>query len=765
MSIAMATTPTRDPRELQRRRARAARRRREEQKRRRVRAVVAVTGTLLALGGAYGFLKVRQSGGLKQTAKGILKSVSGPAAIQATERADEPLVVFRDALGEGWDDWSWATHDKASVAMAARGTIGVQMTLKGSDGIYFHHNPLTADGYGALEFLFKGTASTVMATLFDENNKPRRQLTLTTYLVHATGLKPGWQQVRIPLKAFGIGGGDKISGVVLQCATPTASGTVGFDEILLTPDTSLPAPATELTIPVSVDAKAETRPISRLIYGVAHASRQEVETLGATLNRWGGNPNSRHNWVLNAWNSASDWEFRNHGPEGAPVTTPGGAADAFIRDSAAVGAQTYMTVPTLGWVARNTDIQTKSEKVPWNAASGYDPAENRRRTSVRSVARKGRGFTENPTPGETIYQDEWIFHLLKTHGASAPHFYAMDNEPDLWSFTHRDVHPGQMGYDETLRNFLEYASAVKEVDKSAQIAGPTVSGWTSYFSSALDRGNDNFGTSADRKAHGNTPFLLWFLQQARAHDQQKGKGRRSLDILDVHYYPQGQGVYSETSDPATRALRLRSVRSLWDPSYKDESWIANTADGPHVRLIPRLKEWVAQGYPGTKLAIGEWSFGGEADISGGLATAEALGVFGREGVDIAAYWTRPKLGTPAAAAFQLFRHPEAGLVGFGDLSCQALSSQSDRLAVFAATDNATGALTLILINKLPKATVTVPLTVKGHDGGPSRLWRFSSEKPGELVASEGPTVENGKATLTLPPYSATLVRVGGRKSP
>ena len=571
--------------------------------------------------------------------------------------------------------------------------------------------------------------------------------------------------MRIPLKAFGIGGGDKISGVVLQCAMSTASGVVGFDEILLTPDTSLPAPATALTIPVSVDAAAEKHPISRLIYGVAHASRPELEALGATLNRWGGNPNSRHNWVLNAWNSASDWEFRNHGPEGAAVTTPGGSADAFIQDSAAVGAQTYMTVPTLGWVARDTDIQTKSEKVPWNAESGYNPAENQKRTSVRSVARKGRAFTESPTPGETVYQDEWIYHLLKVHGASAPRFYAMDNEPDLWSFTHRDVHPAPLGYDDTLRNFLEYASAVKAVDKSAQIAGPTVSGWTGFFFSALDKGSDNFGTAADRKAHGNEPFLLWFLKQARAQDLQKGKGQRTLDILDVHYYPQGQSVYSDTSDPATRALRLRSVRSLWDPQYKDESWIAGTADGPAVRLIPRLKEWIAQGYPGTKLAIGEWNFGGETDISGGLATAEALGVFGREGVDIAAFWTRPKLGTPAAAAFQLYRHPEAGLIGFGDVSCQALSSQSDRLAAFAATDNATGALTLILINKLPKATVTVPLTVKGHDGGATRLWRFSAEKPGALTPLAGPSMEGGKATLTLPPYSATLVRIGGRQSP
>ena len=50
--------------------------------------------------------------------------------------------------------------------------------------------------------------------------------------------------------------------------------------------------------------------------------------------------------------------------------------------------------------------------------------------------------------------------------------------------------------------------------------------------------------------------------------------QRTLDILDIHYYPQASGVTSNKTDAATAALRLRSTRSLWDPTYTDESWIA-----------------------------------------------------------------------------------------------------------------------------------------------------------------------------------------------
>ena len=83
-------------------------------------------------------------------------------------------------------------------------------------------------------------------------------------------------------------------------------------------------------------------------------------------------------------------------------------------------------------------------------------------------------------------------------------------------------------------------------------------------------------------------------------------------------------------------------------------------------------------------------------------------------------------------------------------------------AVFSATESKTGALTLVLINKTPKATITVPLSITGHDGGASKLWRFSAEKPNQLSAEVGPKVSGGKASISLPPYSATLVRIGGK---
>ena len=38
------------------------------------------------------------------------------------------------------------------------------------------------------------------------------------------------------------------------------------------------------------------------------------------------------------------------------------------------------------------------------------------------------------------------------------HFYDMDNEPEIWNGTHRDVHPAPPGYDELANLFEKQAT-------------------------------------------------------------------------------------------------------------------------------------------------------------------------------------------------------------------------------------------------------------------------------------------------------------------
>ena len=695
------------------------------------------------------------------------KLESARAALGLPEQAEEPLILYDDSFRNGWQDWSWATHDPASTAHVLRGHHAISMTPSANKGVYLHHPPIGTGGYGTLQCFVFGT-SALRVGVVDGNGTFSRQVSLKTYCHVMPGLPDGWTVVRIPLTDFGLSRlGSVISGIVFQAATAATQPDIFLDDISLLPDYTLPIAPMKVVVAVTIDEGADQHPISPFIYGMAFAPGDYLKDLRLGSNRWGGNDKSRYNWVHgNAVNAARDWWWVNRPAWGSSTGGPSSAADAFFRQNREAGTATMLTVPTMGWVARDADNGHKSLNVPPaggsvltadGAISGYDPTDNRRLTSIMSKARKSGPFADAPDSADGIvYQDEWVHHLVKMFGAASSggvRFYAMDNEPDLWDFTHTDVHPARMGYDAMLANFLEYAAAVKAIDPSAQVTGPVSSGWTAYRYSPLDRGDDNFHTHADCTRHGDEVFLLWFLRQVRAHDLQSHT--RSLDILDVHYYPQGQGLYSYDVDRDAQTRRLRATRALWDGSYTDESWI-----GEPVRLIPRLKEWIASGYPGTKLGITEWNFGADQDMNGALAIAEVLGLYGREDVYLANYWAYPAKGSPGYLAFRLYRNADGQGHGFGDLSCRAMTTNTDQLSCFAATDTITGDLTLMLINKMHKATVTAPITFRNKRASrTTKMWLLSAADPKAISSHDGPLVHGSSMTLSVPPNSILLIRI------
>ena len=314
-------------------------------------------------------------------------------------------------------------------------------------------------------------------------------------------------------------------------------------------------------------------------------------------------------------------------------------------------------------------------------------------------------------------------------GAGGVRFFALDNEPDLWNSTHRDVHPAPLSYDEIWQRTVDYGSAIKAQDPDALVTGPVPWGWCAYFWSALDGCGDG---GPDLSGHGGVHYLEWYLQ--KAHDYETANGVRLVDYLDIHYYPQAGGV-ALSDDEGVAAVRLRSLKSLYDPGYVDESWIGSCC-GAAVDLIPRMKGWIDARYPGTKLAITEYNWGGDTGISSALAQAEALAIFGREGVDLAARWVAPAPGSRVEDAFRFYLDYDGlGSAVAGD-SVQAASASVDDVGAYAIAGTGTR-LFLLLFNKATAArdaAVTLP-------GGAAlaraalALRRRQRARPGRRIAS------------------------------
>jgi hypothetical protein len=487
-------------------------------------------------------------------------------------------------------------------------------------------------------------------------------------------------------------------------------------------------PASAQAVVIRVDAAAGVHPISPLIYGMNQAPKELLQALAPTLNRWGGNPSTRYNWKLgNAWNAGSDYFYRN-GDYGYIGKS---ASDDFVAETLAANAAALVTLPTLGWVAKNNDGNTCSFPLPGGQCGDAGKANCEQPGEIAQPERAN-------VPSDASSIVGWVKHLL-VEKKYAVRFFAMDNEPELWGHTHYDVHPNCTTYDEIRDTYLEYATAVRAVAPQAELLGPVSCCWYFYWNSAAG--------AIDKAKHGNQDFLPWFLDRVREHDQLAGA--RTLDVLDIHYYP--EGLYNDDTDPDTAAHRLRSTRSLWDQTYIDESWI-----GEPVNLISRMKQLLAEHYAGTKLGISEWNWGADKTFNGALAIADVLGIFGREDVYLAAYWRYPELNSPGFYAFKMFMNYDDRGGRFGDTSVQASSSLPDVISVYGGLNQAKDQLTLMLINKDPQTNMTATLDLHNIAAtGKAMLYSYSAANS-NAIASASFSIET-QSMVVLPAYSISLL--------
>ncbi len=513
--------------------------------------------------------------------------------------------------------------------------------------------------------------------------------------------------------------------------------------------------------PIRVDAAAGRHNISPLIYGVAFATKAQLQALNAPLNRSGGNAETRYNWRLNATNHANDYFFESIAETDA---APGAAADSFVAAAKAAGAQPMLTIPMLGWVAK---LGPNRQTLPGFSVKKYGPQQkadpdhpdfgNGVKTDGKTNV-TGSDPNDANTPATPEFQRGWLTHLTSKWGKSASGgvgYYFYDNEPSLWNSTHRDAHPNGETMDELLKDVVGYGTMVKSVDPNARLLGPEEWGYPGYFYSGADqqyRNTHAYQGSPDKDAHGGQDFIPWLL--TRLHQRDTQTHQRLLDYLTVHIYPQG-GDGGDDVSPRIEALRNRSTRSLWDPSYTDESWI-----NAKINLIPRLKSWVNTDYPGTKIGITEYNWGAEKTMSGATAQADILGIFGREGLDLATRWTTPDTATPTFKAMQMYRNYDGKNGSFGSLGVSDTTPDPDTLSSFASVRRSDGALTVMVINKSLTTPTSVDLSVAHFTGTTANVWQLTSANT--ITHLPPAALRGGSLSATLPAQSITLFVVPAR---
>jgi hypothetical protein len=505
-------------------------------------------------------------------------------------------------------------------------------------------------------------------------------------------------------------------------------------------------PARHVT--VSVLASGAGTPISPLIYGMNFPDAAVARAARVTVVRFGGNSTSRYNYKNRIYNTGSDWYFEN-----IPADS-GMDLDAFVTRARTSGRVAVVTLPMTGWVAKDSPTVHPyacgfpvSELGSQDGTDQWDPNCGNGLRGKKSIETTPARTSIPAGPDWAGAEVAYLRPSAETPADRLQRIYQLDNEPTLWNSTHRDVHPLPLTYDELGRVSVATAAAIKAADPAAAVLGPGDWGWCAWYFSA----KDGCALGADAAAHGNLPLGEWYLRQFHAYADAHG-GARLLDYFDEHAYPQSGVGLRDAGDAATQALRLRSTRMLWDPTYVDESWI-----GKPVAFLPTMRKWIASEYPGTKLAVTEYNFGGLESLNGALAEAEVLGIFGREGVHLATLWAPPTIAQPGVQAFRLFTNYDGKGSRFGDVSLPATSSSANSVSVFASRRTADRSVVVLLIDKDPAGSSARSVVVRGLRGV-ARAWRYDGTQLSQIRAL-GPIAV--ARPIRLPAASATILVLTG----
>lgn len=439
-----------------------------------------------------------------------------------------------------------------------------------------------------------------------------------------------------------------------------------------------PGELTGVDVTFEIRADADAHPISDMIYGINYELRDAAKQRWGLI-RSGGNRLTAYNWENNASNAGSDYLFQNDSLMSTSDTPAKPLLDT-IDAATSISAAAVITISNADYVAADKngggDVR--------NSGSQFLSTRFK-----RNHPKKPTAFAALPDAQDgSVYQDELV-HFLKVQRPSAKVIFSMDNEPELWSHTHAPIFPTPVTYADLWKRNHDFAKATKEAWPSAEILGFVSYGYTGYVS--LQSAADGAGRN----------FIEWYLDQAKAAEERTGI--RLIDYLDLHWYPEAQGGGQRVTGTGTEsevvAAREQAPRSLWDATYEETSWIRDVVRGP-IRLLPWIQAKIDAHYPGTKLAFTEWNYGAGNHISGSLAVADVLGIFGRYGVSLAAYWPLIEDEAFAYAAFRAFRNFDGQGGAFGDTSIAASTSDVNTTSVYASLDRDNPARTVIVaINK------------------------------------------------------------------
>ena len=500
-------------------------------------------------------------------------------------------------------------------------------------------------------------------------------------------------------------------------------------------------------IEVSIDVTDIKGSISPYIYGINAES--DLSMLSVNAIRQTDPRVSSYNWETNFSNSATGTASTNDAE--LIISHPPGkwGEPALYTEYLVTKAKRYnvpskyVTLQMMGMVAADNedDIFATGNSGRWNDI----------------YFSKADSYLASPNISDvSVYIDEYVSYLVNRYGYAVDggiNGYFLDNEPENWAERFPSVMSEKITSDELVEKSAKLASAIKKIDPTALVYGPSISGIEAYTS---------LKNSADWENHNRE--YSWFIDYylMKMNEASRLAGTRLLDVLDIHYHTEAtNGLFEliiDGTDAISNNTRMQAPRVLWDSTYTENSTIA-ILHTQHLPLLPTLEASINMYYPGTKLSFSEYNFGGGDNISGGIATADTLGIFAEFGVHMACLKPNTENIDYHKAAINMYTNYDGMGSNFGDTLVESDNGRDIMSSVYSAIDgDDITAVKTVLINKnqSKKKNVTIDI-VSDIDYESAEVYCFNSESSEIARLIDDVDVNDNKAEFTMNPLSVYML--------
>lgn len=490
------------------------------------------------------------------------------------------------------------------------------------------------------------------------------------------------------------------------------------------------------SVTVNIDTSAGRKAISPYIYGINSESDLSGVSVNAVIQT---DPDvSSYNWENNLSNDGSG--NSNRLVSSLPAnrhSEPGLYTDYLVARAGIYGIRSrYVTLQMMGKTAGNL---------------------NSGRSWTDVFFEKNDAYLSRPnTDDDAVYMDEYVSFLVNKYDYAVNggiNGYFLGYEPESWSERYPEAVPQPVAADELIKRSSELAYSVKKIDPTALVYGPSLNGIAAFI---------NINNPEDWEQHGieYSWFIDYYLEGMRLASEEKGT--RLLDVLDIHYHTEATNGLLEpiidNDDVFSNNTRLQATRILWDSTYTENSTSAILYN-QYIPLIPTIAASIAMYYPGTRLSFSEYNFGGGSDISGGIAAADALGIFASYGVHMACAKPNTEDISYIKSALNIYTNYDGEGSGFGDTLVASSNGNDIMSSVYASVESGDESeLRVILINKNTNNPKSAEINIKSiYDFESADVYSFDSESSDIVKADESVDISENCLSFEMEPLTVYML--------